>query len=69
MITMLFRCGGCDATAEGTGRLEKGASAQGIAPQGWVAFDPYTSCTYCPECWAEIVSIPERHRSDDWRAA
>lgn len=23
-------------------------------PDGWVAFDPYTSCTYCPKCWASI---------------
>ena len=23
-------------------------------PEGWIAFDPYTSCTYCPTCWAEI---------------
>ena len=23
-------------------------------PEGWVRSDPYTGCTYCPECWAEI---------------
>ena len=23
-------------------------------PDGWVAFDPYTYATYCPECWASI---------------
>jgi len=24
-------------------------------PAGWMAFDPYTSATYCPTCWDEIV--------------
>lgn len=23
-------------------------------PEGWMAFDPYTRCTYCPECIARI---------------
>lgn len=23
-------------------------------PTGWVWSDPYTFCTYCPDCWAEI---------------
>lgn len=26
----------------------------GPAPEGWMPFDPYTSCTYCPACWASI---------------
>lgn len=26
-----------------------------VVPEGWVAFDPYTYCTYCPTCWAEIM--------------
>ena len=25
-----------------------------VTPDGWVAFDPYTSVTYCPTCWASI---------------
>lgn len=30
-------------------------SIEEVASQiGWVVFDPYTGCTYCPECWAEI---------------
>jgi len=33
-------------------------SIEGITPEGWVAYDPYTFATYCPECWAEIV-MPE----------
>ena len=24
-------------------------------PDGWIRSDPYTGCTYCPKCWAEIV--------------
>ena len=24
------------------------------APEGWMPFDPYTQCTYCPACWALI---------------
>lgn len=27
-----------------------------VAPEGWIAADPYTFCTYCPKCWAEIES-------------
>jgi len=25
-----------------------------LAPQGWMAADPYTYATYCPECWRRI---------------
>ena len=25
-----------------------------VTPEGWVAYDPYTYCTYCPTCWAAI---------------
>ena len=28
---------------------------QDIAPEGWIISDPYTGCTYCPECWVEIT--------------
>ena len=27
-----------------------------LVPKGWVDLDPYTGCTYCPECWAEITA-------------
>lgn len=30
-----------------------------VAPEGWVASDPYTGMCYCPECWASIVGEPE----------
>lgn len=26
-------------------------------PDGWVRSDPYTGCTYCPTCWAEIEEV------------
>ena len=25
------------------------------APDGWIVFDPYTFCTYCPSCWSQIT--------------
>lgn len=30
-----------------------------LTPEGWVMFDPYTQCTYCPTCWATIEADPE----------
>jgi hypothetical protein len=27
-----------------------------VTELGWVWSDPYTACTYCPECWKEIES-------------
>lgn len=32
-----------------------------LAPEGWLASDPYTQRTYCPACWAKI----EKEASDD----
>lgn len=34
--------------------LTKRPTIEGVAPEGWMPFDPYTDCTYCPECWASI---------------
>jgi hypothetical protein len=28
--------------------------ADDVVPDGWVAYDPYTYCTYCPKCWEGI---------------
>lgn len=25
-----------------------------LAPEGWIGWDPYTGCCYCPACWARI---------------
>lgn len=36
--------------------------AEKHCPEGWMAFDPYTRCTYCPECVESIWPDPEeRH--------
>lgn len=36
--------------------------AEAHCPEGWMAFDPYTRCTYCPECIEKIWPDPEeRH--------
>ena len=70
MIDVIFRCGGCDESVtvrnairrtfrsisgmgHGFGTYSENSVADS-APEGWVAFDPYTQVTYCPECWAEI---------------
>lgn len=29
-----------------------------VSPTGWVWSDPYTSCTYCPECWKQVSADP-----------
>ncbi len=69
-VMVVFGCDGCFREAEGTdwlrvefrgsrgawgfGRSTPVNSPQEIAPDGWVAFDPYTFLCYCPDCWAEI---------------
>ena len=78
MITVNFECGGCLQKAQGTTWLSRrfvsisGKSygfghyeydtPQDVAPEGWVAFDPYTGCCYCPTCWAEIeTEVKSKH--------
>ena len=69
-VTVYFHCGGCNKCETGTRSLRRrfvGISGkpygfghyecetpQDVAPDGWVAFDPYTGCCYCPDCWSEI---------------
>jgi hypothetical protein len=66
-VRLLLSCGGCDATAEVGPLRRRYVSVFGgnlcrvttddpeaLAPDGWVMWDPYTHCTYCPECWASI---------------
>lgn len=71
-VKVKFQCGGCGAEAWGTGFLTnefhsfngKGYGfgvyhqrpIEEITPAGWIAFDPCTQCTYCPECWKELCS-------------
>ncbi len=69
-VTITLECGGCFAKTEGTAALRREfvslsgqdhgwgqfrtGTVEDITPDGWVAFDPYTQCTYCPACWAGI---------------
>ena len=69
-ISVTFNCDGCKATAAGTKPLRskfisitgrshgfgsyKNATADEVAPEGWLAYDPYTRCCYCPDCTDEI---------------
>jgi len=70
-ITATFKCDGCDEKAEGTTwffrtfRSISGRSwglgsytynrVQDLTPEGWIDFDPYTGCCYCPACWKGIM--------------
>ena len=69
-IKVKFVCDGCDAETEATKSPQRhfesvsgrsygfGSwrydSVADVAPPGWVAFDPYTGCCYCKDCWASI---------------
>lgn len=70
MTTILhLKCDGCDAEARSERLRKRFLSVSGrshgfgsweapsiddAVPAGWVWSDPYTGCTYCPECWAGI---------------
>ena len=72
-VEVVYQCDGCDATTQATlrsrfvsfsGRDSGFGSvvedkASGVAPEDWVAFDPYTFCTYCPACWLGITAEAE----------
>lgn len=74
-IKVLFECDGCDASAPGTHWLSrrfeginghqyelgvyKYDKPEDVKPDGWVAYDPYTGCCYCPDCWTGIESDVE----------
>jgi hypothetical protein len=81
MIKLTFKCGGCaaEATTEaksahfdsvngrgwGFGRWAYPTIAE-CAPEGWIAYDPYTQGQYCPECWDEIdSSLPASEVEND----
>lgn len=54
-VIVKFSCDGCATQANGTGILSRrNQDPQQIAPKGWMAFDPYTGCCYCPMCWGKI---------------
>lgn len=72
MIHVTFECGGCFKKEPGTKWISQHFQSfsgrsygigsyvrdtiEDVTPEGWIAFDPYTQCTYCPECWASIVT-------------
>ncbi len=69
--TLKMTCNGCDAVCETKPIRKDFQSFDGkghgfgvwrmpdieavVEATGWQWSDPYTSCTYCPKCWAEIV--------------
>jgi hypothetical protein len=69
MVDITYRCTGCFAeeTVQDVRPLQDAEhgvrfgmvryavpTIELAAPKGWVAWDPYTLCTYCPACWATI---------------
>lgn len=76
-ITLEFKCGGCLVKAKGTKTLNparalrggwiaegEAAKAQDAAPEGWIAFDPWTHCTYCPACWDYVRGAGETEEEE-----
>lgn len=72
-VFALYRCDECFAEATGDRLARRFVSMSGrgygfghyefddartAAPDGWMAYDPYTGCTYCPAC-AESLREPE----------
>ncbi len=35
-----------------------------LAPEGWMPYDPWTYCCYCPECWASILESSEESKPE-----
>jgi len=52
--------------SHGFGGAVDSVTVDDVIPEGWVAFDPYTYCCYCPSCWKSIADgrteEPERGR-------
>jgi hypothetical protein len=60
-VTITYSCGGCSAKATAPEQVIRsefvslsGHKVASLAPEGWVPFDPYTGCCYCPACWTAI---------------
>lgn len=72
--TLHLKCDGCDAEIHterisksfisfsgrsyGLGQWHNPDIDAAVDATGWVWSDPYTSCTYCPDCWKGIVAAP-----------
>ena len=72
-IQIFYECGGIDASAQTeklrvTKRIDLDPKVistyddiqtiiERNAPEGWMCFDPWTNCCYCPNCWASILSF------------
>ena len=74
-VKVMFECEGCLKKTEfaavqshfesfsgqdygfGVGRQSQ---ISDLVPDGWVAFDSHTSCTYCPVCWQDIIEPSRR---------
>jgi hypothetical protein len=75
-VTVTFSCGGCFKEVKGLRPLRRNFHSfsgkgygfgvyrdekpQDVAPEGWIAYDPYTLACYCPDCWAEIEEPEEK---------
>lgn len=65
-VHVTYECDGCDNKTEPvhlwckTTRLNSSfvqrdyPQPRDAAPPGWIAYDPYTQCCYCPECSAKL---------------
>lgn len=54
---LTLECDGCFKTITSTDSLNRAKTVSDIIPEDWVWSDPYTKCTYCPLCWAGIISV------------
>ena len=69
-VSIVLNCDGCEASTQGGSmyrhlgprvghslylRPTLEAAFEAAVPDGWVAYDPWTYCTYCPDCWESIV--------------
>ena len=72
-VRITLHCDGCDAVTRGGTIAQEFESLSGRGygfgtyhidikwdiPEGWIVHDPYTSATYCPGCWGDILAHTE----------
>lgn len=81
-VNVIYSCDGCDSHSEPIrlSRQFQSISGRGYgfgsyeydqpkdkAPDGWVAYDPYTGCCYCPDCWSKLSAEIEEDRRKEGR--